>query len=148
MVGSFALHVLLLAGPVDPLVGRWVMNAAQSRFAAGFPPLKSQTMTCRPQQRGIRCETVRITAAGQRIRSEFTAHYNGQEYPVRGSPEITGVRLERLDPWTVRGRFLKGREVAFAYRIAASGDGERLTITSIDPRTDQDLTSVVVYERN
>lgn len=147
MAGNLALYLLLMAGPTDPLVGDWTMNSAQSHFAAGFPPLRSQTMTCRPRQRGIWCETLRISASGRRIGSRFYARYDGREYPVLGSPEFTGVRLERLEARTVRGGFTRGAQIVFAYRIEGSVDGRHLTIRSIDPQSGKDLTSVVVYDR-
>ncbi len=131
----------------DPLVGRWRAALPESVFSPDFPALRCQTLNCVPSGQGVRCVAVRVTAQGSRSEMEFTARYDGREYPVTGSPDVDAVVLRRTGQ-TVEGTFLKAHHATFAYRIAFSANRRRLTITSLHPDTRQKLRSIVVYERN
>src|SRR6266849_5118589 len=102
-----ALMFWLPFAPADSLLGEWSMNLAKSRFVAGFPELRSQTMACERHGQGVKCLTVRTPVSGQQTRSEFTANYDGHEYPVTGTPDMNGVSLKRLGSAVVQAVFTK-----------------------------------------
>ncbi|HET9392527.1 MAG TPA: hypothetical protein VFO29_03230 [Candidatus Rubrimentiphilum sp.] len=116
-----------------------------SRFQAGFPALRSQTMRCAPfLQAGISCDATRVTKDGQTSRTGFAAQYDGRRYAVTGDPEMDGVSLRRENQ-AVTAIFTNGTRPMYGYRISPSGHG-RLTIRSIDPRTQRLGYSIVEYE--
>lgn len=144
---GITIAIFLRSASPDPLVGNWVAALKKSTFVAGFPPLKHQSLECKAHGIGVKCVALRITAKGIRTQSEFIAQYDGREYPVVGSDEMTGVILKRAELRTIEGTFLKNHRAVFGYRVFPSADGRVLTITSVDPGTRRDLTSVVIYQR-
>jgi hypothetical protein len=50
---------------------------------------------------GIKVTTKGIDAAGKPTATEYTAEYDGKDYPVTGSPDYDTVALKRLDAATV-----------------------------------------------
>lgn len=152
MTRSAALSVMIAmslqaAGP-DPLVGHWVAALDKSTFAPGFPALKHQSLVCNALGTAVRCVAVRVTAKGIRTQSEFTAQYDGKEYPVTGSDEMTGVILKQAGSRIIEGTFLKNHRAVFGYRVRAAPNGRLLTVTAVDPDTRRALRSVVVYQRD
>ncbi len=136
-----SLGLLAFLWAPDPLVGHWTAALEKSKFAPGFPALRHQSLECVQHGSGIRCVAIRIPAQRGQSVMEFTAQYNGSEYPVTGSPDVDNVMLRRIGQ-TVEGTFLKSDRAVFAYRMSPSADGKRLTITSIHPATRQNLRAL------
>jgi hypothetical protein len=103
-------------------------------------------MRCTPFLReGISCDATRVTKEGRTSHAGFAAQYDGRRYAVNGAPEMDGVSLRR-EKQTVTAIFTSGIRPVYGYRIFPSGDGRRLTIRSIDPRTQRDVFSIVSYD--
>jgi hypothetical protein len=132
--------------PADPLVGSWRANLAASRFATGFPRLRTLAMTyvSEPQRR-IACAAVSVTADGRRTTARFAARYDGRSYPVTGMRGASFVTLRR-DGRDVIAVFGRRTQAMFAYRMVPSTDGRHLTVRSIHPRTGQLLFTTVQYD--
>src|SRR5882724_8427751 len=79
--------------PGDPLVGTWTMNAQRSKFSPGPAP-KSITVTYEPTAHGLHVVSVVVTSDGTSARTEYTADYDGKDYPIKGVPEVetTSIR--------------------------------------------------------
>ena len=103
-------------------------------------------MRCTPFLRGgISCDATRVTKDGKTSHATFSAQYDGRRYAVTGAPEMDGVSLRR-EKQTVTAIFTSGIRPVYGYRIYPSGARRRLTIRSIDPRTQRDGFSIVEYD--
>jgi len=112
----------------DTFLGTWKMNIAKSKFDPGPPP-KSPTIVKREgaPSGGVKTTVDGVDAQGKPTRTEYTAAYDGKDYPVKGSPSYDSVSLRRIDPNT---RLLVNKKVGSVVRMirqVVSSDGKTLT---------------------
>ena len=124
------------------------MNAAKSKFVAGFPALRSQTMTWDVRGKVVQCSINRIPVKGPETHAHFAAKFDGKEHKVTGTSDLTGVILGHSKSGAVLATFTQKGKPVYAYRMSVSSDHRVLTIRSIDPKTLSDLTSTVIYDRD
>ena len=118
----------LSAQAADPLVGTWKLNVAKSTYSPGPAP---KSLTAKIEAAG---EGEKLTADGVRgddtpIRVEYTAQYDGKDYPISGSPMADTVSLKRLDANTTERTDKKGGKVVQTLTRKLSSDGKTLTVT-------------------
>ena len=118
----------LSAQAADPLVGTWKLNVAKSTYSPGPTP---KSITAKIEAAG---EGEKLTADGVRgddtpIRVEYTAQYDGKDYPISGSPMADTVSLKRLDANTTERTDKKGGKVVQTLTRKLSSDGKTLTVT-------------------
>jgi hypothetical protein len=124
-----ALTLGLLAGatPDNLRIGTWRMNVAQSTFHDGPPP-RSEVQVCEPvDPTTIKLTITRVDAQGEESRREYTAHYDGKDYPFPGSPWDT-IALGRIDRFRSEAVFKKNGVVVQRSSITVSKDGRVLTL--------------------
>ena len=68
----------------DAAIGTWKLNAAKSKYSPGPAP-KSATITYEETTDGIKRTGDSVAAEGKKTSFEYTAKYDGKEYPVSGS---------------------------------------------------------------
>ena len=131
----------------DPLLGKWELNVARTRYGGGADPRQRELFVCARSRDGVDCSIESVRADGKRVVGGFTAAYDGAPGPTRGIPDVDQVQLIRVSPSIADATFtLRGTPV-FAYRAVRSADGRSLTIISVDPATRAVLNSVVVYDQ-
>ena len=118
----------LSAQAADPIVGTWKLNVAKSTYSPGPAP---KSLTAKIEAAG---EGEKLTADGVRgddtpIKVEYTAQYDGKEYPVTGSPMADTVSLKRLDANTTERIEKKGGKVTQTLTRKVSSDGKTMTVT-------------------
>ena len=86
----------LLAQATDPLVGTWELNLAKSKFAYGPVP-KSSTRTFVQDGDWLKFTNRGIDADGKPYLIQFTARYDGKDYPVTGDPTMDTTSWKRID---------------------------------------------------
>src|SRR5215470_17760684 len=69
----------------DPFIGTWKLNLAKSKYSPGPSP-KSQTVTHEAVGQGVKFTAKGTDAEGKPIDFQFTANYDGKDYPVTGNP--------------------------------------------------------------
>lgn len=80
-------------------LGTWKLNVAKSTFDPG-PPWKSETRVFEAWETdGIKYTSTGVLADGTRFTVGFSAHYDGKDYKVTGTPPPPG-----------RGQTLRVRE--------------------------------------
>ncbi|OLE44457.1 MAG: hypothetical protein AUI36_23280 [Cyanobacteria bacterium 13_1_40CM_2_61_4] len=105
----------------DPFIGAWKLNVEKSKFDPGPPP-RSGTVTYEPQGEGLKLTLDAIDAEGKRQSYQYTAYFDGKDYPVIGSPVNDTVALRRIDPYTIEFISKKdGRVVRAAKAVLLSG---------------------------
>jgi hypothetical protein len=128
MVGLILLGNLPSAQAADPMVGTWKLNVAKSTYSPGPAP---KSLTAKIEAAG---EGEKVTADGVRgddtpIRVEYTAQFDGKDYPITGSPMADTVSLKRLDANTIERTDKKGGKVVQTLTRKVSRDGKTATVT-------------------
>lgn len=145
-----ALTLVACAGllaAADPAVGTWKLNVGKSKYSPGPAP-KSATVTYEETGKAIRRTGESIDAQGQRNSFEYTAQYDGKEYPVTGSENFDSIMIKRVNDRTSEATLKKGGKVVSTARRVISPDGKTLTITISGTNAKGERTrNVAVYDR-
>jgi hypothetical protein len=90
----------------------------------------------------------RIDAQGKAIVTQFTAYFDGKEYPMKGNPEADAVSLKRIDRSTHESLNLKAGKIIYRNRRTISADGKVLTITAQSTNAKgETLTDILVFDK-
>jgi hypothetical protein len=87
-------------------------------------------------------------ADGQKTHTEFTAKYDGKDYPISGSASADTVSLRRTGSGTVERMDKKAGKVVQTSTRQLAPDGKTFTVTV--PGTDaqgKPITTVIVFEK-
>ena len=118
------VSAMALAQSTDPLIGTWELNVAKSKG------VKSGSTTIEAAGKGIRFTVDLMPADGAPSHWEFTANYDGKDYPVTGnSPYGNTVVLTRVDARTLRITSKQNGKVTTTATIVVSEDGKTRTTT-------------------
>src|SRR5262245_45270132 len=80
----FATSAFSSFAQTDPIIGTWKLNLAKSKIIPG-PPFKSLTVTYEAVGQGFKSTSKGTDAEGKPIDGQFTANYDGKDYPVSGN---------------------------------------------------------------
>jgi Cu/Ag efflux protein CusF len=142
-----ALAVNISAGAADQHSGTWKMNPAKSTYSPGPAP-KSTTVKIDSDADKVKLSADGIDAAGNPTHVEYTAKYDGKDYPITGVPNADTVALERPDASTIRSTMKKGDQVVMTVTSVISKDGTTRTSTFKGKNAEgQDVNNVVVYDK-
>ena len=109
-------------------LGTWKLNVEKSKFSPGPAP-KSITTKFEAAGKSVKWTAERVGPDGKVIASEFTADYDGKDYPLKGSPTADAVSLRRIDAMTTERINKKdGKVVSTETRVVAK-DGKSYTTT-------------------
>ncbi len=111
----------------DPIIGTWKLDVAKSKYSPGPPP-KSLTLTFQAAEKGTKLTSDGVDAQGQPTHTEYTANYDGKDYPITGSAIGGTVSLKRIDARTVQRTDKKGGKVVQTLTRKVSADGKTLTV--------------------
>lgn len=127
----------------DPGLGTWKMNLEKSTFSPGPAP-QSMTATYESIGVGVRTTIEGVGANGRPFMMRYTAYYDGQEWPITGSPVANTVSFRRIDANTVeRTDRMNSRFVQTATRII-SPDGLSAMVIHKGER----VHNVVIFDRH
>ena len=115
------------AQAVDPVIGTWKLDVAKSKYRPGPPP-QSLTIRFEAAGKGVKVTTDEVSAEGQTIHTEYTANYDGKDYPITGSATSDTVTLKRIDARTLQRTDKKGGKVVLTFTRKISADGKMLTV--------------------
>ena len=142
-----ALTLNVAAAAADQHSGTWKMNPAKSKYSPGPAP-KSNTVKIDSDADNIKLSADGIDAAGNPTHVEYTAKYDGKDYPLTGSPNADTVAIERPDASTIRSTLKKGDKVVMTVTSVISKDGKTRTSTfKGKDAKGQDVNNVVVYDK-
>jgi hypothetical protein len=144
--------LLLAAGPAmavapDPFVGTWVFNAAKSKYL-GAPMPKSNTAVYAAVGSGLHVTANGTNAQGQPTHTEYTANFDGKDYPVDGNADYDMVSLKRVSSHKLTFiRKKAGVKVQWG-TMTVSTDGKTRTIVTdgMGPAKTK-MHTVAVYEK-
>jgi hypothetical protein len=118
LFGLAAVATVVMAG--DPWVGTWKLNPAKSQAPGGRLPHPSSTNIIEIEGDTMHMMVHQTDAAGNLEHMEYTAAFDGKEYPVKVSPpgpKPYTISFKRINPRTreyvlnMGGMTIKGRDV-------------------------------------
>jgi len=137
----------LSAQVTDPAAGTWELNLAKSKFSPGPAP-KSQTRTYEVTGADVKYTLKGIDAEGKPTLVQYTAKYDGKDYPVTGSQDFDAIALKRVDAVTAEATLKKGGKVAQTATRVVSKDGKTLTLTTNGKDAKgQAVNNILVFDR-
>ena len=137
----------LWAQAADPASGTWELNLAKSTFSPGPPP-KSLTRTFEVSGADVKYTLKGIDAEGKPTLVQFTAKYDGKDYPVAGSPDFDTISLKQVDPATSVATLKKGGKLVQTTTRVVSKDGKTLTLTVKGKNAKgQAVNNVMVFDK-
>ena len=148
------LGVVLGAGLVrvsaqasNPRIGTWKLNVEKSKYSPGPAP-QSNTMKIEAAGEGEKATTEGVNAAGTATMTQYTAQYDGKDYPMTGSQNADTVSLKRIDARTMERTDKKGEKVVATSTRVVSEDGKTMTVTTTGTNAQgQAMNNVTVWEK-
>ena len=128
ILGAFAGGALAESKSSPPFVGTWKLNLAKSTYSPGPPP-KSVVVKHESVKDGMTQVTDGIDAEGKPFHTEYTAKFDGKEYPVTGGPPGDAIALKTIDAYTTEWTWRNGSRVVSTGRAVYSRDGKLRTLT-------------------
>ena len=131
----------------NPMFGTWKLDPANSRFSPG-PALKGQTATLAAVDGGMKVVADRIEADGTPTHFEWTAKFDGKDYPVKGDPGRDAVSVKKIDGYTLEITNKKAGKVMSTIRAEYSHDGKSRTETTTGTNAQgQKIENVTVWAK-
>jgi hypothetical protein len=131
----------------SPVSGTWKLNPTKSTFSAGPRP-KELLVRLEASGEGENATANGVNAGGQRHSIQYTANYDGHDYPIIGSVTADTISLKRIDPRTTQRIDKKDGKVVETRTRKVSRDGKTFTVTFKGTYPDGQLIShVLVFER-
>jgi len=139
--------VNLSAQASDPRIGTWKLNVAKSKYSPGPAP-RSNTLKIEAAGQGEKVTTEGVNAEGGRTATQYTANFDGKDYPITGSQNADTVSLKRIDARTTERTDKKDGKVTVTLTRVVSQDGKTMTVTTkgTNPQG-QPVNNVVVWEK-
>jgi len=129
------------------MVGTWKLIPAKSTFSPG-PPIKSQLATLSAVDGGLKVVADRVEADGKMTHFEWTAKFDGKDYPVKGDPARDAVSVKKVDDYTLEITNKKGGKVLSVLRAVYSKDGKSRTETTTGTNAQgQQIKNVTAWDK-
>src|SRR5207245_7150090 len=87
-----------------------------------------------------------VNGEGKKGEFQYTASYDGKDYPMLGSQKFDVISLKRIDDHTDEAIYKKGGKVIRTSKRVISSDGKTLTITDEAP-SGKSASVVSVWDR-
>ncbi len=139
------LSVLASGANTDHVIGRWKLNWARSHSTGAAP--KSAIRTYATTADGVKVSEDWVDADGKTTRVDYTAKYDGKEYPV-GYPIGGSVVFTRHDAHVAEGLQKVNNILAYTFKRMVSKDRKSLIIELRKKNADGKRSKeVLVYDR-
>lgn len=106
--------------------GTWKLNLAKSEIP---PVTKSQVATIDTDGLHVRMTSELLNDKGETLIITFEGQFDGQDYPVKGTPFADTASYRQLDPHTVEGIAKKNGRVCVRETAVLSQDGHVIRVT-------------------
>jgi hypothetical protein len=114
----------------DNQVGTWKLNLAKSKYDPANLAPKSTTARFVADGDGIKATVDTVDFENKMIHYEFTAKYDGKDYPIKGDPTRDSISYKRIDDYTFESVSKKAGKVTVTTRFVYARDGKSRTLTT------------------
>ena len=147
LVGLVVLSPRPLSAQGDPHTGTWVLNVAKSSYTPGPPP-KEQTSVFAVTGQTLKAATKGTSADGKPTSTDYTANFDGKDYPVKGNADWDAVSLRRVDSQTIEFTRKRAGKVVQTAMSVVSKDGRTRTVTATGVNAQgQKIQTTGVYDK-
>jgi len=145
----FALSMIAAAQTAAKpvFVGNWKLDVAKSKYSPGPTP-KSQAAKLDAVTDGMSVVSDRVEADGQKVHFEWTAKFDGKEYPVKGDPSRDAVSVKKIDDYNLEITNKKGGKVTTSIKAVYAKDGKSRveTVTGTSAKGEK-INNVTVWDK-
>src|SRR5215471_15037102 len=121
---ALASVIALAQTPAKPVfVGTWKLDAAKSKYSPGPTP-KSQIAVIDAVDGGMKVVSDRVEGDGQKVHFEWTAKFDGKDYPVTGDPSRDAVSVKKIDDYNLEITNKKGGKITTSIKAVYAKDGK------------------------
>ncbi len=151
VVAALAIVVGMPSGsmsqPADIVAGTWALNVSKSKMTPGPLP-KSQTRTYEVTGKHMKSVQKGIDAEGKPTLVQFSANYDGKDYPYTGSPLWDTIAIRWVDDYTASFVQKKNGKVALTGKRVVSKNGKTMTISGKGTNADGKPAEIfLVFEK-
>jgi len=142
-----ALTLFVATVVADQSSGTWKMNAEKSKYSPGPPP-KSVTVVVESDNDNYKVDATGTDADGKPIHVQYSAKFDGKDYPATGIANADTVSVKRIDENTVETTQKKDGKVVMTITSKVSKDGKTRTSTWHGKNAEgKDVHNVVVFDK-
>jgi hypothetical protein len=142
-----ALTLFVSTAGADQLSGTWNLNAEKSKYSPG-PPTKSLTVVVESDENNYKIEATGTDGDGKPIHVQYSAKFDGKDYPATGIPNADTVSVKRIDANTIETLQKKDGKIVMTITTKVSKDGKTRTSTWRGKNAEgKDVHNVVVFDR-
>jgi hypothetical protein len=123
-----SVAVFAQAPAAKNMVGTWKLDPARSKYTPGPTP-KSQIAILEAAEGGMKVVSDRVEADGKKTHFEWTAKFDGKDYPVKGDPGRDAVSVKKVDDYTLDISNKKAGKVTTTIHAVYAKDGKSRTET-------------------
>ena len=149
VVFALCSSLLLAQAPAakNPMIGTWKLNPAKSTYSPGPAP-KSQTAKLEAVDGGLKVVSDRTEPDGKVTHFEWTAKFDGKDYPVKGDPNRDMVSLKKTDDYTLQITNKKDGKTTNTIQAVYARDGKSRTETATGTNAQgQKVKNVTVWDK-
>jgi hypothetical protein len=141
------LTLFVATAAADQASGTWKMNAEKSKYSPG-PPTKSLTVVVESDENNYKLEATGTDGDGKPIHVQYSAQFDGKDYPATGVANADSVSVRRIDANTVETVQKRDGKVMMTITSTVSKDGKTRTSTWSGKNAEgKDVHNVVVFDR-
>lgn len=118
------------AQTADPANGTWKLNPAKSTAKDGRALPQSQIRRHEVSTDTLKTVIDTTNAQGKTSHFEYTAKFDGKDYPVTGVPDVDTIALTRVDAYTIEAVEKKAGEPVDHIRRIVAKDGKSMIVES------------------
>jgi hypothetical protein len=142
-----AVTLFVASARADQLSGTWSMNAEKSKYSPG-PPTKTLTVVVESDENNYKLEATGTGGDGKPTHVQYSAQFDGKDYPASGIPNADTVSVKRIDANTVETLQKKDGKVVMTITTKVSKDGKTRTSTWRGKNAEgKDVHNVVVFDK-
>jgi hypothetical protein len=131
----------------DQLSGTWKMNPEKSKYSPGPAP-QSLTVVVESDNDNYKIDATGIGGDGTSTHAQFSAKFDGKDYPATGLTNADTVSVKRVNANTVETSQKKDGKVVMTITTTVAKDGKTRTSTYRGKNAQgKDVYNVVVFDK-
>src|SRR4029077_4424479 len=123
-----ALTLTVTTAAADQLLGTWKMNPEKSKYSPGPAP-KDLTVVVESDENNYKLAATGTEGDGKPMHVQYSAKFDGKDYPGTGIANADAVSLKRIDANTIETLQKKDGKVVMTITTTVSKDGKTRTST-------------------
>jgi len=141
------LTLFVVTAAADQSSGTWKMNAEKSKYSPGPAP-KSLTVVIECDETNYKIDASGTDGDGKPIHAQYSAKFDGKDYPATGAANADSVSVKRIDANTIETVQKKDGKVMMTITSKVSKDGKTRTSTWRGKNAEgKDVHNVVVFDK-